>query len=72
MAFFQENSVSRIYANKKQIDSLELAIKANRDTMLLYLDLNRRLDNRDPEIIERIVRENHGMNLPNEDVYIVD
>ncbi len=72
MAFFQENSVARIYANKKQIDSLEMAIKANQDTMLYYRELNRRLDNNDPEIIERIVRENHDMNRVNEDVYIVD
>ncbi len=72
MAFFQDNSVARIYDNKRQIDSLETAIKANRDTMLVYRELNRRLDNRDPEIIERIVRENHDMNLPNEDVYIFD
>lgn len=72
MAFFQENSVARIYENKQQIDSLQTAIQANRDTMQFYLELNRRLDNNDPEIIERIVRENHNMNLPNEDVYIFD
>ena len=72
MAFFQENSVQRIYHNKKQIDSLQMAIKANQDTMLLYRSLNSRLDNNDPDIIEQIVRENHNMNLPNEDVYIFD
>ena len=72
MAFFQENSVQRIYHNKQQIDSLQMAIKANYDTMQYYRQLNQRLDNRDPEIIEQIVRENHNMNLPNEDVYIFD
>lgn len=72
MLFFQENSIARIYQNKKQIDSLETAIRENSDTMLYYRELNRRLDARDPEIIERIVRENHSMNLPNEDVYLFD
>jgi hypothetical protein len=38
--------------------------------MMYYRALNHRMDNHDPEIIERIVRENHNMNLPNEDVYI--
>ena len=70
MAFFQENSIARIYQNKKQIDSLQVAIQDNIDTMNYYRVLNERLDNHDPEIIERIVRENHDMKLPDEDVYV--
>lgn len=70
--FIQENSVTRIYHNKKVIDSLQVAIQQNEDTMRYYRELNERLDNKDPEIIERIVRENHSMNLPDEDVYIID
>ena len=40
--------------------------------MRFYQELNHRMDNRDPEIIEQIVREHHNMNRVNEDVYIVD
>jgi hypothetical protein len=70
MIFFQENSMSRIYSYDQTIDSLRAEIRVNTDTMLYYRALNQRMDNHDPEIIERIVRENHNMNLPNEDVYI--
>jgi (2Fe-2S) ferredoxin len=38
--------------------------------MEYYRALNQRMDNRDPEIIEKIVREHHNMNLPGEDVYV--
>ena len=51
-------------------DSLNAEIKMNRDTMLYYHELNRRLDNRDPEIIERVVREHFNMNTPDEEVYL--
>ena len=70
LLFFQENSSSRIYAYKQTIDSLNAEIKMNRDTMLYYHELNRRLDNRDPEIIERVVREHFNMNTPDEEVYL--
>lgn len=62
--------MSRIYSYDQTIDSLRAEIRVNTDTMLYYRALNQRMDNHDPEIIERIVRENHNMNLPNEDVYI--
>lgn len=70
LLFFQENSSSRIYAYQQTIDSLNAEIKMNRDTMLYYRELNRRLDNRDPEIIERVVREHFNMNTPDEEVYL--
>jgi cell division protein FtsB len=70
MVFFQENSMSRIYSYDRTIDSLRTEIRVNTDSMMFYRALNQRMDNHDPEIIERIVRENHNMNLPNEDVYI--
>jgi hypothetical protein len=70
MVFFQENSMSRIYSYDRTIDSLRTEIRVNTDSMMYYRALNNRMDNHDPEIIERIVRENHNMNLPNEDVYI--
>ena len=70
LLFFQENSSSRIYAYQQTIDSLNAEIQVNRDTMLYYQDLNRRLDNHDPEIIERGVREHFNMNTPDEEVYL--
>lgn len=70
MMFFQDNSMDRIYGYERTIDSLRAEIRVNRDTMLYYRTLNRRMDNRDPEIIEKIVRENHNMNTPDEEVYI--
>ena len=70
LLFFQENSSSRIYAYQQTIDSLNAEIQVNRDTMLYYQDLNRRLDNHDPEIIERVVREHFNMNTPDEEVYL--
>ena len=70
LLFFQENSSSRIYAYQQTIDSLNAEIQVNRDTMLYYQDLNRRMDNHDPEIIERVVRERFNMNTPDEEVYL--
>lgn len=72
MLFFQDNSASRIYRYDNTIDSLRSEIKTQRDTMLFYRNLNHRLDNRDPEMIERVVREHHNMNTVNEEVYIFD
>lgn len=70
MIFFQENSMTRIYNYNRTIDSLRAEIAVHQDSMRLYRELNTRLDNRDPEIIERVVRENHNMNRPDEDVYV--
>lgn len=70
--FFQENSMSRIYSYQKTIDSLRHEIAVNRDTMEYYRHLNERLDNQDPAIIEKVVRENHNMNRVDEDVYIYE
>ena len=72
MVFFQENSMSKIYTYDRAIDSLRAEIKVQNDTMRFYQELNHRMDNRDPEIIEQIVREHHNMTRVNEDVYIVD
>lgn len=72
LLFFQENSSSRIYAYQQTIDSLKAEIKTYRDTMLYYRELNRRLDNLEPEIIERVVREHHNMKRVDEEVYIFD
>ena len=68
--FIQENSVHKIYENDRTIDSLRRAINIEKDTFEYYLDLNNRLDVKDPEMVERVVREQHNMSLPTEDVYI--
>lgn len=68
--FLQENSINRIFDNNAKIDSLNRVIAIENDTMEYYRNLNRRLDNNDPEIIEDIVREHHDMCLPGEDIYI--
>ena len=70
LIFFQENSVGQIYTYRQAIDSLETRITVCRDTFEYYHSLNRRLDNRDPAILERIARERHDMNMENEDVYV--
>lgn len=70
LLFFQENSSSRIYAYQQTIDSLKAEIKTNRDTMLYYHELNQRMQNHDPEIVERVVREHFNMSTPDEEVYI--
>ena len=72
LIFFQENSAQKIYSYQQTIDSLKYEIQVNRDTMQYYRMLNERMDNRDPAIIEQVVREHHNMNLPNEDVYVID
>jgi cell division protein FtsB len=70
LMFFQENSIQKLTSYRNTIDSLEREIAVNTDTMEYYRALNQRMDNRDPEIIEKIVREHHNMNLPGEDVYV--
>jgi cell division protein FtsB len=71
LTFFQENSAQKIFSYNKTIDSLNYEIKVNRDTMEYYRQLNQRMDNHDPTIIEQVVRERLNMNRPNEDVYVV-
>ena len=67
--FIQDYRVSSIYRNDVTIDSLKRAIAAEQDTLDFYRDKNVRLANRDPEIVEKIVREQFGMSLPTEEVY---
>ena len=70
LMFIQENSVARIYRNRTVIDSLNSEISRYNDTLVKYQELNLRLDRGDAATIERIVREQHDMSLPNEDVYV--
>lgn len=72
IVFIQENSVTRIYHNKTVIDSLQMEIARYNDTLAKYKELNHRLDCGDAPTIERIVREQYDMSLPNEDVYVFE
>lgn len=72
IVFIQENSVTRIYRNQKTIDSLQMEIARCNDTLDKYQELNHRLDCGDGPTIERIVREQYDMSLPNEDVYVFE
>ena len=55
--------------HERTIDSLTRELEANRDTMLYYRDLNRRLAS-DPALMEQVVREQYGMKRASEDVYV--
>ena len=68
-AFFSEMSISRRIAYQKVIDSLEVSLKAQQDSLAYYRDLNRRLTT-DPALMEQVVREQYNMKRDNEDVYV--
>lgn len=69
--FFNENSVLNTYEAEKEIDRLNSEIRHELDTLNYYRRLNASLDT-DRETMERIVREQHHMQHPNEDVYIFE
>ncbi|MDE5786004.1 MAG: septum formation initiator family protein [Duncaniella sp.] len=69
--FFNENSVLNTYEAEKEIDRLNTEIRHELDTLNYYRRLNASLDT-DRETMERIVREQHHMQHPNEDVYIFE
>ena len=67
--FSGENTVFRSIEYDRTIDSLRAELEANRDTMLYYRDLNRRLAS-DHDLMEQVVREQYGMKRTSEDVFI--
>ena len=69
IAFSGENTVFRSIDYDRTIDSLRAELEANRDTMLYYRDLNRRLAS-DRDLMAQVVREQYGMKRAGEDVYI--
>ena len=69
IVFAGENTVFNSIDYDRTIDSLKAELDANRDTMLYYRDLNRRLAS-DPNLMEQVVREQYGMKRASEDVYI--
>ena len=68
--FGQDYSISNIYHNKCTLDSLEQVYTAWNDTLQYYKDKNRRMELRDPDIIEHIAREQFDMALTTEEVYV--
>ena len=69
--FIQDNSLIRYMHYSNSIDSLRTEIKNYTDTMNLYHDLNSRLST-DPEIMERVVREQYNMKHQDEDVFVFE
>lgn len=69
IVFAGENTVFNSIDYDRTIDSLRQELAANRDTMLYYRGLNRRLAS-DPDLIEQVEREQYGMKRAGEDVYI--
>lgn len=69
MSIFSEYSVATRFELDKKIDSLEQEINTYNDTIRHYSILNERIS-KDPEAMERVVREQYHMNRPNEDVYV--
>ena len=69
--FFNENSLVSTIEQEQRIDELKAQIEDATDTLTYYRELNRSLNN-DRETMERIVREQHHMQQPDEDVYIFE
>ena len=69
--FFNENSLISTIDQERRIDQLKAKIEEVNDTLRLYRELNRSLSN-DRETMERIVREQHHMQHPDEDVYLFE
>lgn len=69
--FFNENSLISTIDQERRIDELKAKIEEVNDTLRLYRELNRSLTN-DRETMERIVREQHHMQQPDEDVYLFE
>ncbi len=67
--FFNENSLVHTIDQEQRISELKAQIEDATDTLEYYRDLNNSLRH-DRETMERIVREQHDMQHPDEDVYI--
>lgn len=69
MIFFSDTSVTRKIEYQRVIDSLRTEVEITRDSMLHYKELNSRLTT-DREVMEQVVREQHNMKRPDEDVFV--
>lgn len=69
MLLSKDKFVHSYMRNAATIDSLRAEIKNARDSVRLYTELNKHLSS-DPELMEKVVRENYNMNRDGEDVYV--
>lgn len=71
IAFFGEKSVTQRVAYQQVIDSLQVCLAQQQDSLAYYRDLNRRLTT-DPALMEQVVREQYNMKRAHEDIYVID
>lgn len=71
LLFFSDHSAMQKYEYQRVIDSLQREVDATRDSVAYYRELNRKLQS-DPRAVEQVVREEHNMNRPGEDVYLME
>ena len=69
MIFFSDTSVLKKIEYQRIIDSLRTEVEINRYSRLFYKNWNSRITT-EPEVMEQVVREQHNMKRPNEDVFI--
>ena len=69
MLLSKDKFVHSYMRNAATIDSLRSEIKNARDTVALYTELNKKLSS-DPELMEKVVRENYNMMRDGEDIYV--
>ncbi len=71
ITFFGEKSMTQRMADQRVIDSLEVCLQQQLDSLAYYRDLNHRITT-DPALMEQVVREQYNMKRQNEDVYVVE
>ena len=71
IVFFGDSSVARRVEYQQQIDSLRAEVELVQDSVNYYRELNRRLSS-DPEVMERVVREQYNMKREGEDVFVME
>lgn len=69
MLLSQDRSIYSYMDNARVIDSLRTEIRNAADTVRLYQELNSKLTS-DPELMEKVVREQYNMAREGEDVYV--
>ncbi len=69
--FFGEQSFTQRVAYQRIIDSLQINLDQQRDSLEYYRNLNRRLST-DRELMEQVVREQYNMKRAHEDVFVVE
>lgn len=67
----QDNSLFKYMQYSNTIDSLKVEINHYTDTMEYYNRMNSLLST-DPEVMERVVREQYKMRRSGEDVYVFE